>query len=43
MDLRPGLLLAFLARFYDGIMQDKMFRLANLSYLFLTKNYIEEL
>ncbi len=29
-DLRPGLLLAFLARFSDGVVQDELFRLASL-------------
>ncbi|KAL8724128.1 MAG: hypothetical protein Q9166_008115, partial [cf. Caloplaca sp. 2 TL-2023] len=41
-DLRPGLLLAFLARFSNGVVQDELFRLASLSISSVTREMYDE-
>ncbi|KAI4087290.1 MAG: hypothetical protein L6R37_008337 [Teloschistes peruensis] len=41
-DLRPGCLLAFLARFSDGVVQDELFRLASLSISSVTREMYDE-
>jgi NB-ARC domain len=41
-NLRPGLLLAFLARFSDGVVQDELFRLASLSISSVTREMYDE-
>ncbi|KAL8909884.1 MAG: hypothetical protein Q9171_004797 [Xanthocarpia ochracea] len=41
-DLRPGWLLAFLARFSDGVVQDELFRLASLSISSVTREMYDE-
>ncbi|KAL9026743.1 MAG: hypothetical protein Q9196_004638 [Gyalolechia fulgens] len=41
-DLRPGGLLAFLARFSDGVVQDELFRLASLSISSVSREMYDE-
>ncbi|KAL8759342.1 MAG: hypothetical protein Q9184_003647 [Pyrenodesmia sp. 2 TL-2023] len=42
VDLRPGWLLAFLARFSDGVVQDELFRLASPSISSVTREMYDE-